>query len=154
MRQIVAVASGVAIVWCAPARAGEDVQYGPAPEWAAVADMSQVAATPSPLLLLDKQTRLEDGVVVAYSDVAFRIDSPDAGAGGNRLVVGQWKQHGSQSPFLAQRFKGGAFHLTLEQATASPGQQCRVLVAWQDGYDFSDFPAGTPRTQGADSHGR
>jgi hypothetical protein len=74
---------------------------------------------------------------------SFRIDSPDAGAGGNRLVVGQWKQHGSQSPFLAQRFKGGAFHLTLEQATASPGQQCRVLVAWQDGYDFSDFPAGT-----------
>lgn len=74
---------------------------------------------------------------------SFRIDSPDAGAGGNRLVVGQWKQSSSQSPILAQRFKGGAFHLTLEQATASPGQQCRVLVAWQDGFDFSDFPAGT-----------
>ncbi|MGO1075201.1 heparin lyase I family protein [Inquilinus sp. CA228] len=74
---------------------------------------------------------------------SFRIDSPDAGAGGNRLVVGQWKQSGSQSPILAQRFKGGAFHLTVEQATASPGRQCRVLIAWQDGYDFSDFSAGT-----------
>lgn len=75
-------------MWCAPARAGEDVQYGPAPEWAAVADMSQVAATPSPLLLLDKQTRLEDGVVVAYSDVAFRIDSPDALAGLGTIKLG------------------------------------------------------------------
>jgi hypothetical protein len=74
---------------------------------------------------------------------SFRIDSPDAGTGGNRLVIGQWKQSGSRSPILAQRFKGGAFHLTLEQATASPGRQCRVLVAWQDGYDFSDFPADT-----------
>jgi len=73
---------------------------------------------------------------------SFRIDSPDAGAGGNRLVVGQWKQDGSRSPILAQRFKGGAFHLTVEQETASPGRQCRVLVAWQDGYDFSDFPDG------------
>jgi hypothetical protein len=71
---------------------------------------------------------------------SFRIDGPAATADGNRLVIGQWKQNGSRSPFLAQRFKNGAFHLTVEQAAPSAGQQCRVLVAWQDGYDFSDFP--------------
>ncbi|MGK9232174.1 polysaccharide lyase [Inquilinus limosus] len=71
---------------------------------------------------------------------SFRIDGPAATADGNRLVIGQWKQNGSRSPFLAQRFKNGAFHLTVEQAGPLPGQQCRVLVAWQDGYDFSDFP--------------
>ncbi|MFE0753033.1 heparin lyase I family protein [Inquilinus sp. NPDC058860] len=74
---------------------------------------------------------------------SFRIDGPAATADGNRLVIGQWKQSGSRSPFLAQRFKNGAFHLTIEQAGPSPGQQCRALVAWQDGYDFSDFPGGT-----------
>ena len=70
---------------------------------------------------------------------SFRIDEAVRNDG-NRLIVGQWKQSGSYSPFLAQRFKNGAFHITVEQDGPTPGRQCRVLVAWQDGYDFSDFP--------------
>ena len=70
---------------------------------------------------------------------SFRIDEP-VRTDGNRLIIGQWKQSGSYSPILAQRFKNGAFHITVEQESPTPGQQCRVLVAWQDGYDFSDFP--------------
>ena len=78
MRQIVAVASGIAIVWCAPARAGDQVQYGAAPEWVAATDLSKVPAADSPVVLLDRQVRLEGGTVIAYSDVAFRIENPDA----------------------------------------------------------------------------
>jgi tetratricopeptide (TPR) repeat protein/transglutaminase-like putative cysteine protease len=78
MKQIIAVASGIAVVWCAPARAGEDVLYGAAPEWVVAAELPEASTPQSPLLLLDKQVRLEGGAVVAYSDVALRIESPDA----------------------------------------------------------------------------
>jgi hypothetical protein len=32
----------------------------------------------------------------------------------NRLVAGQWKSKTDDSPFLAQRFTGGFFHITLD----------------------------------------
>ena len=73
---------------------------------------------------------------------SFRIDQPAASSDDTRLVIGQWKQSGDASPVLAQRFKNGAFHITVEQDGPASGQQCRVLVAWQAGYDFSDFPGG------------
>ncbi|MGK9170007.1 polysaccharide lyase [Inquilinus limosus] len=73
---------------------------------------------------------------------SFRIDAPPAPeADGRRFLVGQWKQAGQYSPFLGQRFRNRKFYLTVEQDGPARYQQCRVLVAWEDGYDFSDFPA-------------
>tara|TARA_R110000744_G_scaffold105117_1_gene201060 strand:+ start:154 stop:1233 length:1080 start_codon:yes stop_codon:yes gene_type:complete len=40
-----------------------------------------------------------------------------------RWVTGQWKQDGEGSPFLAQRFEHGVFHITVQDGN------CRVLVA-------------------------
>ena len=72
---------------------------------------------------------------------SFRIDAPPAPeADSRRLLVGQWKQAGQYSPFLGQRFRNRKFYLTVEQDGPARLQQCRVLVAWEDGYDFSDFP--------------
>ncbi|HEX2556033.1 MAG TPA: heparin lyase I family protein [Microvirga sp.] len=50
------------------------------------------------------------------------------------LVIGQWKQRGGNSPFVAQRFRGRSFTITIEQDDRSPGRrpdrtQCRILVA-------------------------
>jgi tetratricopeptide (TPR) repeat protein len=78
MRQVIAAGSAIAIAWSAPARAGEEVLYDGAPVWVTPAELPDAATSQSPLLLVDKQVRLEGGEVVSYSDIAFRIDSPDA----------------------------------------------------------------------------
>jgi hypothetical protein len=72
---------------------------------------------------------------------SFRIDAEPAPAADNRrLLVGQWKQAGQYSPFLGQRFRNRKFYLTVEQDGPARLQQCRVLVAWEDGFDVSEFP--------------
>ena len=48
-------------------------------------------------------------------------------ADGNRLVIGQWHQSLVGSPFVAQRFRDGVFHITVQDGT------CRVWIAWQLG---------------------
>ncbi len=40
-----------------------------------------------------------------------------------RWVMGQWKEESDGSPFLAQRYTGGIFHITVQD------NDCRVLVA-------------------------
>lgn len=72
---------------------------------------------------------------------SFRIDAePAAEADSRRLIVGQWKQSGQYSPILGQRFRNRKFYLTVEQDGPAPFQQCRIPIAWEDGYDFSEFP--------------
>ena len=44
---------------------------------------------------------------------------------GNRLVIGQWHQSFAGSPFVAQRFRDGVFHITVQDG------DCRVWIAWQ-----------------------
>ncbi len=60
---------------------------------------------------------------------------------GNRLVVGQWKQQGGHSPFLAQRFINRQFVITIEQDNDDPSSdrdddECRIVVAYTP-----EFPA-------------
>ena len=78
MRRIAAAVCGVTAVWTAPAHAGEDVLYRAAPDWVSPAELDTAATPDTPLLRADKQVRLENGTVAAYSDVAYRIDSPEA----------------------------------------------------------------------------
>jgi hypothetical protein len=66
------------------------------------------------------------------------------------LVIGQWKQRGGNSPFVAQRFRGRSFTITVEQDDRSPGRapdraQCRVLVA----SDREEAQPGPPVLAGA-----
>lgn len=64
---------------------------------------------------------------------AMYID-PSVSPRHGHLVIGQWKQRGGNSPFVAQRFRGRSFTITVEQDNRSPGRdpgkaQCRVQVA-------------------------
>ncbi len=64
---------------------------------------------------------------------AMYID-PSIASRHRHLVIGQWKQRGGNSPFVAQRFRGRTFTITIEQDNRSPARdpgktQCRVVVA-------------------------
>jgi tetratricopeptide (TPR) repeat protein len=59
----------------APALAGEEPLYQPAPSWVQVASLPAEPTT-SPIVLLDNQQRIEGGRLWAYTDRAIRIDNP------------------------------------------------------------------------------
>jgi hypothetical protein len=72
-----------------------------------------------------------------YYGFSIWIDEASAPYGDfNRLVAGQWKAKTDDSPFLAQRFTGGFFHITLD-VDADPSSKgrlapetCKVLLAF------------------------
>jgi hypothetical protein len=74
----------------------------------------------------------------------FRIEGDAPALGSQRWVIGQWKQQNGYSPFLAQRFDNGVFHITVEsgeqrvllaKAEGDPQQVARALI----GGDLSTF---------------
>ena len=88
MRHLGAIASAIAIIWTAPAWAGEEPIYQPAPDWVQPAELPAARSGP-PVVLLDEQRRIEGNRVWSYSDRAFRIDNPQVlqGAG---TIQAQW----------------------------------------------------------------
>lgn len=54
-----------------------------------------------------------DGRDVWYS-FSFRVNGSVPATGSARTVVGQWKAPGDDSPFVAQRFDNGVFHITVQ----------------------------------------
>lgn len=72
---------GIAAAIClaAPALAGEEVIYqAEVPHWVLPADIQAAMAKGETIVLLDEQVRLDDGVVHSFSDIAYRIDNPEA----------------------------------------------------------------------------
>ena len=68
---------------------------------------------------------------------AMYIDPTIPESGGNRLVIGQWKEDGGHSPMIAQRFVNRRFTITLQQDNDAPDRvpeddECRILVAHDD----------------------
>ncbi|MEM1046657.1 MAG: heparin lyase I family protein [Pseudomonadota bacterium] len=57
----------------------------------------------------------------------FRIEGTIPSPGSVRWVIGQWKQESGGSPFLAQRFDNGVFHITVQH------NRNRVLVTKAEG---------------------
>lgn len=63
----------------APAFAGEEILYQPAPAWVKVAELPPATEKQGfPVRLLEQQARLENGRVWAYVDTAVALDSPEA----------------------------------------------------------------------------
>lgn len=54
---------------------------------------------------------------------SFRMEGQPPASGSQRWVIAAWKQEADGSPFLAQRFDQGVFHITLESGAT------RVLLA-------------------------
>ncbi|MFB0611150.1 DUF3857 domain-containing protein [Aurantiacibacter poecillastricola] len=80
----------VAIAISAPAYAGEEVLYEPAPAWVDEADAEALISETGPAALLyDWQHRLEDSVAWVYLDWAQRIDNPQSLMASNTQTL-QW----------------------------------------------------------------
>lgn len=71
--------------------------------------------------------RLKFGTEAWYA-FSFRIDGQGGITGDQRWQIGGWKQEVDGSPFLAQRFDNGVFHITLESRKA------RILMATSEGH--------------------
>ncbi|MFW6076219.1 MAG: heparin lyase I family protein [Hyphomicrobiales bacterium] len=69
----------------------------------------------------------------AWYAFSFRIDGRSPVTGDQRWQIGGWKQETDGSPFLAQRFDNGIFHITLESGDS------RVLLATSAGEAESFF---------------
>ena len=105
---------------------------------------------------------LKFGTEVWYR-FAMYIDPALAAVRVGRVVIGQWKQEGGHSPFLAQRFVNGQFVITIEQDNDAPASEredaeCRIVIAFSTGYvralrgEFSNlFQALPSRTDTRDS---
>ena len=78
------------------------------------------------------EQRLNFGEEAWYA-FSFRIDGRGPVTGDQRWQIGGWKQETDGSPFLAQRFDNGVFHVTLESG------ESRVLVATSAGEAKSFF---------------
>lgn len=65
-----------------------------------------------------------DEVWYAFS---FRIDANVPSTGSARSVIGQWKAPNDFSPFVAQRFDNGVFHITVQD------NETRRVIAKADG---------------------
>ncbi len=62
-----------------PAHAGEEVLYADLPAWVEEVDMDAILQSNSPAdLMRDWQHRLEDGVAYSFSDMAIRLENPQA----------------------------------------------------------------------------
>ena len=69
----------VAAALSVPASAGETILYEDEAAWVDVADLPPASEGQGlPLRLVETQTRMEDGVVSTYGDIAFALDSPEA----------------------------------------------------------------------------
>lgn len=77
-------------------------------------------------LRLHGNLRPEYGEEVWYS-FAFKVTGDIRPIGSNRTVIGQWKAPGDDSPFLAQRFDNGVFHVTIQDGPK------RITVASAEG---------------------
>jgi len=106
-----------ALCCSAPALAGEEVLYGPQPAWVAPADLQAALGTGKSLVLYDKQVRLDHGTVTAFSDIAFRIDSPDALTNLGTLKLGWLPDKGDLIVHRLEIIRGGETIDLLAQGT-------------------------------------
>ena len=77
-----------------------------------------------------------DGKDVWFS-FSFRINANVPSTGSARTIIGQWKAPGDNSPFVAQRFDNGVFHITVQDndtrrvVAKAEGDPDRMVAAQQ-----------------------
>ena len=94
--------------------------------------------------------RCRFGREVWYS-FSFRVEGQYPRSGSTRWVIGQWKEENKASPFLAQRFDNGVFHITVqsndqrEVIAAAPGDYDARFPFYSDTFKQSLATGGAPR---------
>lgn len=91
---------------CAPAAAGESVLYAPPASWVVPADFTAARAKGETLVLLDQQVRMERGTVSQFSDVAYKIDNPEALTKGGTLQLGWMPDKGDLTIHRIEIWRG------------------------------------------------
>ncbi len=59
----------------------------------------------------------------AWYGFSFQVRGDNLADDAYRWIIGQWKEESGGSPFLAQRYSAGVFHITAQDS------DCRILVA-------------------------
>ncbi|WP_370179627.1 tetratricopeptide repeat protein [Alteriqipengyuania sp.] len=91
-----------------PAQAGDTVLYGVESAWIDVADLPPATENQgSPLRLIETQTRLEDGVVTTYGDIAFALDSSEALGALNNITLDWMPDKGDLIVHRVELVRGG-----------------------------------------------
>lgn len=83
-----AASAGAIAALSSPALAGEAVRYAAPAGWVVPADFAAALTTGEPLVLFDQQVRMEGGEVSAFTDIAYRIDNPEALTKAGTLQLG------------------------------------------------------------------
>ena len=115
--------TATALACSAPALAGEEVLYGPAPEWIAPVELPAVRPGP-PIVLYDDQRRIEEGRLSAYVDRAIRIDNPQT-LTAIGTVQAQWQP--DKGDLLVHRVTSCA--ATTRSTCSAPGRASRCCAA-------------------------
>lgn len=102
--------AGVAVVSLAcslPVLAGDAVLYSPAPAWVVPADFAAAQAKGESLVLLDQQTRMDGGTTQNFSDIAYKIDSPEALTKAGTLQLGWLPDKGDLTVHRIEIYRDG-----------------------------------------------
>lgn len=87
--------------------AGEAVLYGAEPKWVIPANFAAAQAKGESLVLLDQQTRMEDGTTHNFTDIAYKIDSPEALTKGGTLQLGWLPDKGDLTIHRIEIYRDG-----------------------------------------------
>lgn len=102
------VASAFAtLVLCAPVSAGESVLYGAPAAWVMPADFAAAQAKGETLVLLDQQVRMDAGTVSQFSDVAYKIENPEALTKAGTLQLGWMPDKGDLTVHRIEIWRDG-----------------------------------------------
>lgn len=107
LRYFLSAATTAAAFLTVPAVAGETVLYGPAPSWVVPADFAAAQATGETLVLIDEQARMEGGTVATFTDVAYRIDNPEALTKAGTLQLGWMPDKGDLTVHRLEIYRDG-----------------------------------------------
>ncbi len=106
-RMYLCAASAVAVGGVqAPAIAGEAVLYGVPPGWVVPADFPAAQAKGETLVLIDQQVRMDGGTVSHFSDIAYKIDNPDALTKAGTLQLGWLPDKGDLTVHRIEIWRG------------------------------------------------
>lgn len=117
-QSLVCTAALAGVILAVPAHAGEEVIYDQdTPAWARQADLALALRSGEPMVLFDRQVRLEDGIEHIYSDVAYRIENPEALTRLGTLKLGWLPDKGDLTVHRLAILRGGETIDLLAQGT-------------------------------------
>jgi hypothetical protein len=94
-----------------------------------------------------------------WQGFSFKMSGDIPEAGSVRTVIGQWKAPGDVSPFLAQRFDNGVFHITVQDGdrrmtiAAAKGDPDRLMAFQRLVAELASAPGFGDATLAALRHG-